>query len=209
MLTVAGVVAVAARRRGVGIDAPSIAAAAETHLGVIVGSCFDAAPPTIRAGRGNGVDDAMQRVAAEQGAGGAAQNLDGGGLFGIQLEQIVDVAEAGGANRDAVLQQQKLAAGASAGVYAGANRGEMLVARTPRNPHPGHSCEEFVRMVGAGEIHCVRRQHGGTANGFAAGGDGHGAHQHFLNRGLSFRIGIIASRANRNSGNNGGQRQKG
>jgi hypothetical protein len=56
------------------------------------------------------VDDAVHRVGSVQGAAGAADHFDRVGLFRVDLEHLVDVAEAGRPDRNAVLEEQECAA---------------------------------------------------------------------------------------------------
>ena len=123
----------------------------------------------------------MQRVAAEQAARRPAHDFHGRGLLGVHLEQIVDVAESGRANRDAVLEQQESAASPGAGQHAGTDRRQVFLPGTTRNPHPRHAHEDLVRMVGAHKLHVFAVHRGQAAHGALAGGDGRlGAHDDFL-----------------------------
>ena len=183
VLPVARLVAVAARGRAEERDAAPFAAASEPPLDVFVGPRFHAAAPAVHGRASDHVDDAMQRVAAEQAARGAAHDFHGSRLLGVHLEQVVDVAETSWANRNAVLEQQEPAAGAGAGQHAGANRGEVFLPGPARDPHPRHAHEDLVRMVGAHQRHVFAIHRGQAAHRPLVGGDGRlSAHDDFLQR---------------------------
>src|SRR5687767_1367174 len=57
----------------------------------------------------------MHRARSIQGRARPADDFNRFGLFVVRLEQVVDVAKAGGTDGDAVLEEEKCAAGASGG----------------------------------------------------------------------------------------------
>ena len=69
------------------------------HHGTESGAC------EIRDGRCQNIDDAVHGIGAMHDAAGAAQHLDRCGLSGIGFEEFVDVAEAGGSKREAILEE--------------------------------------------------------------------------------------------------------
>jgi hypothetical protein len=93
--------------------------AGEADRALPVCSCTDAdrRPGEVGRGRRDHIDDAVHRVRAVDRGAGPAENLDGRGLRGVQLEQLVDVAEAGGPYRKAVLEQQECPAGSWPGQH--------------------------------------------------------------------------------------------
>ena len=129
-----------------------LAAALESCLRIAVGAGFETAAPLLGPACGDGVDDAVQGVAAEQRAGRSADDLDGRGLLGVDLEQVVDVAKASGADGDAVLEQQEAAAGARARQHAGADRGQMFVSGTARDPDARDAEEQFMDVACPGQL---------------------------------------------------------
>src|SRR5690606_27458912 len=76
-------------------------------------------------------------------------------LLGVDLEQLVHVAEAGRANRYPVFEVQKGATGAGACQYGRTNGGQVFLSRSPRNPGAGNTREQFIGMRGADERNLV------------------------------------------------------
>ncbi len=68
-------------------------------------------------------------------------------LFRVDLEQRIDVAEAGRPNRDAVLEKQERAAGAGAGQYRRANGRQVLLAATATEPDTGYAGQQLVHVM--------------------------------------------------------------
>ena len=95
----------------------------------LVGPCFHCEALAGQVG-GRGLDDidrAMHRTRAVHDAGGTAQDFDRAGLLAVHLEQLVHVAEARGADRDAVLQEQEHAARARARQHRRADRRQAFL----------------------------------------------------------------------------------
>ena len=90
----------------------------------------------------------MQGVAAQQGAGGPPPNFNRGCLLAIDLKEIVDVAKAGGTDGQAILQIEKLTAGAGAGERRRADGRKVFLARTAHHPNTGNAHQGFVQMIG-------------------------------------------------------------
>ena len=112
---------------------------------------LDAAAPAGGVRDGHRIYGPVQRVAAKQGARRPAHHLDHARQFRVHLEQIVDVAEARWAQRNAVFEQQELAAGTRPGEDAGPNRSQVLLTGCACDPYPRNAHHDLVRMIGAGQ----------------------------------------------------------
>ena len=151
-----GVVAPAAVARRVqghaGLAQWGRAGGRELHPGVLVRTALEGQPERrqVRRPGVKYVDDAVHRVRAVQRAARAADHLGGGCLLAVDLEQLVDVAEADRPQRHAVFEEQEGAAGTRAGQHRRAQRGERLLAATALDQGARHAVDEF-RVVGGAE----------------------------------------------------------
>src|SRR5690606_15528659 len=112
------------------------------------------------------VDRAVQRVGAVQNAAGATNHFDGARLLSVGFEQLVNVAVAWRAQRNAIERGLESAAAACTTQYRRTDRDEGFLAVTTADPGARHTSENFIDV--------------GSANGF----DVVGAHRE--NAGRSF-----------------------
>lgn len=98
------------------------------------------------------VQRAMQAVGAVGCARWSTQHFHGNRLLGEDLEQLVDVAEAGRPHRDAVLEHEEGTAGARAGEYRRADCRQAFLLGATLEPGAGGLRTEFRRMGGANQV---------------------------------------------------------
>ena len=89
----------------------------------------------------------MQGIGAIQRIARAADDLDGACLFAVQLDELVDVAEARGAYRNAVFQRQESAAGATAAEHWRSNGGLVLLSAATHHPCAGHAVHDLMDVL--------------------------------------------------------------
>ena len=98
------------------------------------------------------VDQAMHRVGAIHCGGRALDDLDAPGLLGVGVEQLVDVAETGSPQADAVAGDQEGAATAGPCEHRRAQRDKAFLAVTPGDPGTGHLLHGLADMGMADQL---------------------------------------------------------
>jgi hypothetical protein len=113
--------------------------------------------------RGEGIDDSVHGAGAEHGRAGTAQHFDGAGLFVIELEHFVDVAESDGADRQAVLGHEECPARPGARQHRRADRRQALRAAAPLDVDARDLVERFGLVLGTErlEVGAVDARHAG------------------------------------------------
>ncbi len=148
----AGIIFVAAVTGAVEVDreAAGFVAIGHTRLdaSVIVGAAFECEQSLATWHRtpAKDVDHPMQCIRSMQSGAGTTQHLNTPGLFGVQVEQFVDVTKAGGPHRHTVLGDIKSPATAGAGQYRRADGREVLLAVAATDPDTGHPGQGVADM---------------------------------------------------------------
>ena len=99
--------------------------------------------------RGEHVDDAVHGAGAIHGRSRAAQHLDGAGLLVVDLEHLVEVAEADRPDGQIVFGDEECAAAARAGQHRRADAAQALCAAASLNVDAGDFVERLGLMFGA------------------------------------------------------------
>jgi len=115
---------------------------------VLIGSAFQRKATRRQVGGRdrNDVDRAMHRARTVNDARRSAQHFDRARLLAVDLEQFVDVAEARGPDRNAVLEKQKHAAGTGAAQHGRADRGQAFLAAVALDHGAGRAIDDFAVM---------------------------------------------------------------